>query len=82
MDLYNKPLDTNGLFVGGAGLFLQYFDVVKPIYLYATMSLVLGDNMGLPTEFWSSTSRDIPAQRSRGVSLGLESDLFRSYYHI
>ena len=39
-------------------------------------------NMGLPTEFWSSTSRDIPAQRSRGVSLGLESDLFRSYYHI
>lgn len=50
MDLYNKPLDTNGLFVGGAGLFLQYFDVVKPIYLYATMSLVLGDNMGLPTD--------------------------------
>ena len=50
MDLYNKPFDTDNLFVGGAGLFLQYFDVVKPIYLYAVMSLVLGDNHGLPTD--------------------------------
>ncbi len=39
-------------------------------------------NMGLPTEFWSSSSRAIPAQCSRGVSLGIESDFARSYYHV
>ena len=38
--------------------------------------------MGLPTEFWFSSNRDFPAQRSRGVSLTVESDMFRSYYHI
>ena len=48
--MYDEPFDTDKLFVGGAGLFLQYFDVVKPIYLYAVMSLVFGDNHGLPVD--------------------------------
>jgi len=50
MELFSKPFDTNSFFVGGAGLFLQYYDIVKPVYLYAVMSLIFGDSHGLPVE--------------------------------
>ncbi len=47
---FSESFKTDQLFAGGSGLFLQYFDVVKPIYLYATLSLVYGNNYGLPIE--------------------------------
>ena len=28
-----KSFDTNSLYVGGNGMFIQYHDVVKPVYL-------------------------------------------------
>ena len=41
--------DTNNLFSGGAGIFVQYHDVIKPAYLYAIFKLMLDDNkFGLP----------------------------------
>ena len=47
--LNDKPFDTNSFFVGGAGMFLQYHDIIKPVYLYAIISLIFTDNAyGLP----------------------------------
>lgn len=44
-----EPFNTNPFFVGGAGLFLQYFDVVKPVHLYAIMKMIITrDTYGLP----------------------------------
>lgn len=44
-----KPFDTNFLFSGGAGMFLQYHDIVKPVYLYTIFKMILMDiNFGLP----------------------------------
>lgn len=37
-------------FVGGAGFFIQYHDVIKPAYLYAVIKMILTDqSYGLPT---------------------------------
>lgn len=45
----DKSFNTNCFFSGGAGMFLQYHDVVKPIYLYAVIQMILtGQNYGLP----------------------------------
>jgi hypothetical protein len=44
-----NTFDTNSFFTGGAGLFLQYHDVVKPVYLYVMIRMILtGDSFGLP----------------------------------
>lgn len=41
--------DTNMLFSGGAGMFIEYHDVVKPVYLYAILKMKLTrDSYGLP----------------------------------
>lgn len=37
---------------------------------------------GLPSEFWIASSRNVPAQRSAKVSLGLQQDLFGSDYRL
>ena len=45
----NKTFDTNSFFSGGAGIFLQYYDVIRPIYLYAVFSMIMNDyTAGLP----------------------------------
>lgn len=45
-----KPFDTNVFFSGGAGMFLQYHDIVKPVYLYAMLKMmVTQETFGLPT---------------------------------
>jgi uncharacterized protein YjgD (DUF1641 family) len=44
-----KPFDTNVFFSGGAGMFLQYHDIVKPAYLYAIVKMILTEqDFGLP----------------------------------
>lgn len=47
--LTNQPFDTNAFFSGGAGLFLQYHDVIKPTYLYAVIQMMITkQTYGLP----------------------------------
>ena len=46
-----KDFDTNVLFSGGAGMFLQYHDIVKPVYLYSIIQMIAtGQNYGLPLD--------------------------------
>lgn len=47
-----KPsFDTSTLFVGGAGLFVQYHDIIKPTYLYAVLKMLASkQSYGLPIE--------------------------------
>lgn len=45
----SKTLDTNVFFSGGAGMFLQYHDVIKPVWLYAIMNMIVKhEDYGLP----------------------------------
>jgi hypothetical protein len=47
----NKDFDTNVLFSGGAGMFLQYHDIVKPAYLYAIIKMIATkETFGMPIE--------------------------------
>lgn len=42
---------TDEFFSGGAGMFLQYHDVVKPVYLYAMVRMVMTqESFGLPID--------------------------------
>lgn len=51
---FDKPFDTNVFFSGGAGMFLQYHDVVKPVYLYAIAKMILTkETFGLPIDIIS-----------------------------
>ena len=44
-----KAFDTNMFFSGGAGMFIQYHDVVKPVYLFAIAKMILTEtSYGLP----------------------------------
>lgn len=44
-----KVFDTNSFFSGGAGIFIQYHDVIKPVYLYAIIKLLVTKQyFGLP----------------------------------
>jgi hypothetical protein len=46
-----KPFDTNVFFSGGAGMFLQYHDVVKPTFLTAVFKILLSNlDVGLPVQ--------------------------------
>ena len=45
----SKTLDTNVFFSGGAGMFLQYHDVIKPVWLYAVINMIISnEDYGLP----------------------------------
>lgn len=47
----NKDFNTNVLFSGGAGMFLQYHDIVKPVYLYAIIKMIAAkEYFGLPID--------------------------------
>lgn len=47
----NTKLDTNDFFVGGAGMFIQYHDVIRPVYLYAVIKMILTEQTyGVPTK--------------------------------
>lgn len=52
-----KSFDTNSLYVGGNGMFIQYHDVVKPVYLYAVLKLISSKNTyGLPVQLIKNLS--------------------------
>ena len=43
--------DTNIFFSGGAGLFIQYHDIIKPVYLYAIIQMIMTkESFGLPID--------------------------------
>ena len=49
--------DTEAFFSGGAGMFLEYYDIVKPVYLYATLKLLItDDNYGIPVSILKNFS--------------------------
>ena len=51
----NKNFDTSVFFSGGAGMFIQYHDIVKPVYLFALMKMILTNNaFGLPVNIISN----------------------------
>lgn len=46
-----KNFDTNVFFSGGAGMFIEYHDIVKPVYLYAIIKMIIeGESFGLPID--------------------------------
>jgi hypothetical protein len=52
-----RPFDTSVYYSGGAGMFLQYHDIVKPVYLYAIINMLLTKtSFGLPLEMIQSMS--------------------------
>lgn len=52
-----RPFDTNVFFSGGAGMFIQYHDVIKPVYLYAILKMIWTQNtFGLPFSIISKMS--------------------------
>jgi hypothetical protein len=55
--ILNKPFNTNAAFSGGAGIFLEYYDVIKPIYLYAILKMIITNtSYGIPLKIISSMS--------------------------
>ena len=56
-DFIPKPFDTRKMFSGGAGLFIQFQDVVTPIYLFAIIKLIITDtSLGLPLNIINNMS--------------------------
>jgi len=52
-----KPFDTNVFFTGGAGMFIQYHDVIKPVYLYAIYKMIISKtSFGLPLDIIQNMS--------------------------
>lgn len=46
-----RIFDTNVFFSGGAGMFIQYHDIIKPVYLYAIVKmLIFKTSFGLPLD--------------------------------
>ena len=44
-----KEMNCNAFFSGGGGMFIQYHDVIKPVYLYTIVKmLITGESYGLP----------------------------------
>ena len=44
-----KPFDTNIFFSGGAGMLIQYHDIIRSVHLYAIIKMILNDDsFGLP----------------------------------
>lgn len=53
----NKNTDTSKLFVGGSGMFIQYHDIIKPVYFYAIMNMIIsGESFGVPVDIISNFS--------------------------
>lgn len=49
--------DTNILFSGGAGMFIQYHDIIRPVYLYAVVQMIITENsFGLPIDIINGMS--------------------------
>jgi len=52
-----KEFDTNVFFSGGAGMFLQYHDIIKPVYLCAVIKMIfMNQSFGLPLNIIQSMS--------------------------
>ena len=46
-----RQFDTNLFFSGGAGMFVQYHDIIKPAYLYAIAKMIITkESFGLPVD--------------------------------
>ena len=46
----DQAFHTNAFFSGGAGCFVEYHDIVKPVYLYAVIKMILNnESYGMPT---------------------------------
>ena len=46
-----RGFDTNLLFAGGAGIFIEYHDIIKPVYLYAIAKMIItNETFGLPID--------------------------------
>lgn len=55
--MWTKEFDTNVFFSGGAGMFIQYHDIVKPVYLFAVIKMIITDqSFGLPINIISNMS--------------------------
>ena len=55
MDIgFTNKFDTNIFFSGGAGMFIQYHDIVKPVYLWAILKMILNkEKYNLPINILS-----------------------------
>lgn len=54
MNEENK-VSPNGFFSGGGGFFIEYFDIVRPIYLFIIIDMIMTNNtFGLPTDIIES----------------------------
>ena len=52
-----KTFETGSFFSGGAGMFIQYHDVIKPVYLYAIVKMIItGNTFGLPVNIIQNMS--------------------------
>lgn len=53
----SKQFDTNVFFSGGAGMFIQYHDIIKPAYLFSIVKMILmEESFGLPLNIISGMS--------------------------
>ena len=49
--VYDKPFETAPFFSGGAGFFVEFHDIIKPVYLYAIVKIMLDEShFGLPVD--------------------------------
>lgn len=49
--MLNQNVNTNVFFSGGAGIFIEYYDIVRPVYLYAALKMLYTNTTyGLPLE--------------------------------
>lgn len=47
----DQPFDSAPFFAGGAGMFVEFHDIVKPVYMYAVMKMIITkESYGLPTD--------------------------------
>ena len=52
-----KTFETASFFSGGAGMFIQYHDVIKPVYLYAVVKMIVThQSFGLPIQIIQNMS--------------------------
>ena len=50
-------MDTNSFFAGGAGMFIQYHDIIKPVYFYSIIKMIMNnDAYGLPIQILKNYS--------------------------
>ena len=47
----DKPFDSAPFFAGGAGFFVEFHDIIKPVYLYAVVKMIMDEShYGLPVD--------------------------------